>query len=190
MILLAPLATLFTPYEGIFEGNWRGSLHMDSLYHLRAGLIIAGMVAAVVSVGLVVVELVKRFNVVLEPIDGTNLVLQMSMAICSLSLGWAAFPYWINGVFQAYSGNAPVPYTYLYDPKDLIPMIWIGEVWRLGAIGTMFSVVFAGPILFLANLGLSFVTKSWKKGVATAICLTISAAVFFSSPDYLNWLGD
>jgi hypothetical protein len=190
MVLIAPLAMLFTPYEGMFTGEkWHGSLDMDSLYHLRVGLIIGGMVGAVMSVGLLLVDMVKRFNVVLEPRVGTDLVLQMSMAICSLSLGWAAFPYRINGVFQGYSGNAPVPYTYLYDPKHLMPMIWIGEVWRVGVLGIMLSVVFGGPILFLASLGLSFVTKSWKKGLATAICLAISAAVFLWSSDYLNWLG-
>lgn len=191
ILLLSPVAMTFGPYEGIYtQENWRDALRLDPLYLVRAFLISGAMIAGVLSTGLLVVDLVRNVNVVLQPDLGARLILQGSMAMCSLSVGWAAFPYWVNGVFQAYPGAAPVSYTFLYDPKNLIPMTWIGEVWRLGVLLIMIIVVSGGPILFLFNLALSFITRNWKKAVATTVCLLISAAVLFSSPNYLRWLAD
>lgn len=191
ILLLSPVAMSFSPYEGIYtQENWRDALRLDPLYVVRAALICGAMIGGVVSAALLVLDLVRNINVVLHPDLGARLILQGSMAICSLSLGWAAYPYWVNGVLRAYSGTAPVSYTFLYDPKNLMPMTWIGEAWRLGVLLIMIAVVCAGPVLFLFNVALSFITKNWKKTVATAGCLLISVAVFFSSPNYLRWLAD
>jgi hypothetical protein len=38
----------------------------------------------------------------------------------------------------------------------LMPMIWIGEIWRLGVIVIFLSVLFGGPLIFLPILSSRF----------------------------------
>lgn len=190
MLLLTPYAMTFSPYEGIYTDKaWPATLHLDPLYPVRAGLIVGGLIGAVLSVALLIWELIRKSTQVLEMSMGSDLILQMSITICSLSIGWAAFPYWVNGVFQAYIGNAPLSSLSLFDPQYLMPTIWIGEIWSLGVLLIFVTALCAFPILFLFNLGFSIRNKTWKQGIATIACLAITAAIFLS-PGYFRWFAD
>lgn len=181
VLLASPYAMTFTPYERIYtEGVWNTPFDSDPLYLLRAGLITAGWLAGFLSFVSLVWGLSQRNW------KGRDLVLEASITLCSLSIGWAAFPYWINGLFQAYSGNAQVVD---FDPKALIPTVWMGGIWYLGVLAIYLCVCIVSPILLLINFVL-FEKRFWKQCVATSICLTISAAIFFLSPNYLRWLAD
>lgn len=188
MLILTPYAMTFTPYEGIYsEGVWNTPFHLDPLYTLRASLIATGLLAGFLSFVLLVWEIIRNNW------RGSDFILQISMTLCSLSIGWAAFPYWVNGMFQAFSGNphvlekAPV---LNFDPKALMPAIWIDGVWYLGVLLIFVVAIIAIPILLLFNFTFSIKHRTWKQGIATAICLAIPIAIFFLSPNYLRWLGD
>ena len=198
LVIIAPLAMTFTPYEGILEdGVWSAQFQLDPLNRLRIILISLGLVSACVSVALLFRELVKAANEVLQVSLAQNLVTKTSFTLCSLTIGWAAFPYWINGVFQAFSGNphvleqARLLDTILdFDPKALMPETWIGDFWRLGVLLIFMAVLCLAPILFVLNVVFCMKIKVWKQGLATSACLALSAAIFFLSPNYLGWLCD
>src|SRR5215471_6720363 len=109
LVIAAPFAMSMTPYEGIYDsGVWKAQFHMDPLNPTRVILIVAGLVASCASVGSLVWELSRAANQILELKMLEHLVLKTSITLCSISIGWAAFPYWVNGVFQAYSGNPEI----------------------------------------------------------------------------------
>jgi len=49
---------------------------------------------------------------------------------------------------------------------------------------------FMGAALLLASLALTIKGKNWKEGIATVVCLAITAAIFVLSPGYGTWLAD
>src|SRR5262245_26932563 len=125
LLIAAPFAMSFTPYGNICTDL---PIQGDPLYRIRASLIFGGLFSSVLSIILLLWQLMKKSNQILETTVVSNVVLQMSITICSLAVGWVAFPYWVNGVFQGYRGNRPADcYLSFFDPKNLMPMIWIGE---------------------------------------------------------------
>jgi hypothetical protein len=187
LLLAAPFAMSFTAYERICSDV---PIQADTLYGVRATFIIGGLIASTLSVAALIWELIKRFNEIIEPRMVRDLVLQASMAMRSVSVGWAAFPYWVNGVFQAYRGNGPDCTLNVYDPKDLMPMIWIGEVWRLGVLLILFVSFFLGLWLLLVSVVLLIKEREWRQCVPTLICLTITVAALFLQSGYGTWLAD
>jgi hypothetical protein len=177
----------FTAFEKICSDL---PIQADPLYGVRATFIIGGLIASILSVAVLIRELIKRFDEIMEPKMVRTLVLQASLAICSASIGWAAFPYWVNGVFQAYRGNGPDCTLNVYDPKELMPMIWIGEVWRLGVLLICIVAFFGGLWLLLASVILLIREREWKQCVPTLICLTITVAALFLQDGYGTWLAD
>lgn len=186
LVITAPFAMTFTPYEGSYTSEMSSAeFQLDSLYYVRAGLIIAGMIAAVTSLFALLWGVVK--GVTHGPWKEDDILLQISMTICSFSVGWAAFPYWINGVFQAYIGNATMSD---FDPSTLMPMIWIGWIWYIVVLLIVLAIVSMGPILLLVSIALSIKEKTWLRGLAHIFSLSVSAAIFFSSHNYFNWFAD
>jgi hypothetical protein len=185
LLFVTPYAMTFTPYEKIFdEGVWQVSLRSDPIFYLRAILIVFGLLGGALS-ALIAIEGLNRQN-----FGANNQILLISMGLCSLTIGWVAFPYWINGMFQTYSGFYTHEGLHDFDPKALMPMIWIGEIWRLGVIVIFLSVLFGGPLIFLANIILTLRKRSWMKGLATIIFLVLTSLIYFLSPKYGYWIGD
>lgn len=180
LLLSAPYAMSFTPYERIAtDGVWNAPIRLDPMYSIRAGLIIGGLVCALSSFSLLLYTIIKRC--------GSDLILRASLTLCSIYIGWAVFPYWVNGMFQAYSGNAPVDD---FDPKALIPMIWIGEIWRLGALTVLFGAFWLGIVLLIFNTGNLIKYKDIWRRVAVYICLAIIGIIMILSPHHGRWLID
>jgi hypothetical protein len=48
-----------------------------------------------------------------------------------------------------------------------MPMLWIGEIWRLGVILIFFVAFFLGSTLLLVGLGVFIKSRNWKEGIAT-----------------------
>lgn len=182
LVVTSPFALSFTPYPRIFtDGVWNAPFQSDPIFPIRAGFIIGGMLAAILSAYLLVWEIAKGKE------NASVRVLQASMALCSLQIGWVAFPYWVNGIFQAYAGNRRVAD---FDPKGLMPGIWMGEFWRLSA-SLIYLETFAAVIaLFVFNIDTTLSKRKWKQGVATIICLAMTFAIFYLTPNYLEWLAD
>ena len=194
LVIAAPFAMSMTPYEGIYDtGVWKAQFHLDPLNPIRVSLIVAGLLASCSTVGLLVWELSRAANKILELKLLENLVLKTSITLCSISIGWAAFPYWVNGVFQAHAGNPKILAHATFvdlDPKALMPEIWIGDLWSLGVLLILILVICLGPILFMLNLWFSISLRAWKKGLAAVALLIVSAAILFLSPDYWQWFMD
>jgi hypothetical protein len=180
--MLTPYAMTFKPYGQIYQdGIWGTTFELDPLYWVRAGLIITGMVGATLSV-ILLIWVLNRTD-----LEGPDLFSQISGTLCSLSIGWVLFPYLVNGMFQAYIGNADVAD---FDPGALMPMIWIGDIWRIGVIFVyVLGACVAVPLIF-GSIILIIRGKTWRQGTETLFYLAITATVIFCFPRYLEWLAD
>lgn len=182
LVLSLPFAMSFTPYERIYtDGVWNAQIQLDPLYAVRAGFIIGGILGAISSVYLLIREIAKGNE------SASRRILQASMALCSLQIGWVAFPYWVNGLFQVYSGKVLLAD---FDPYALIPMIWIGAVWLFIA-GLIYIGTLAGIItLFIFNINITIHSRRWKYGIGTIVCLVMTFAIYYVTPNYMQWLAD
>lgn len=171
----------FAPYHRIYtDGVWNSVLQSDPTFRTRAVFILGGMLAAIVSMCLLVWEIAKGSE------NGSIRILQASMALCSIQIGWVAFPYWVNGVFQATTSG---PHADL-DPKALMPAIWVGEIWRLTAsLAYMIALAFI-IALFVFNIQNLLSKRTWKQGLATVLCLVLTFSIFYLTPSYMEWLAD
>lgn len=192
LLVVAPYAMSFAPYESIYTyGAWHTPFHLDPLYRIRAILIGLGIISGAFSVLLLISVLIRKLlwqgDVVLQTRNASDLILQMSMALCSATIGWGAYPYWVNGVYQAYSGDGPL---WVFDPKALMPSIWIDGIWYFGVLIIFLTALIGIPLLFLSNLVLTPIARTWKRGIVTALCLLLIPVIFFLSPGYFKWLAD
>jgi hypothetical protein len=185
LLLITPYALTFTPYEQIFaSGVWNVSLQSDPIFYQRAILIILGLLAGVVSAIFAVAGLNK------QNLGAGNQILLVSMGLCSLTIGWMGFPYWINGLFQSYAGFYVHEGLHDFDPEALMPMIWIGAIWPLGVFAVFLSFLGGGPLLFIANAIFTIRNRSWVKGAITMVCLVTTLLLFFLLPRYGEWIFD
>lgn len=179
LLVTAPFVTSFTVYEKICSGL---PLQADPLYFGRAVLILVGLAIAVLSLAMLLwVIIKKRFEYIVS---------QLSMTLCSFTIGWLYFPFWVNGVYQAYRGHGPDCTLNVYDPKFLPPAIWLGDIWQLGAMLTYGLAMFGGLALSVMAILLLLVKRDWKQGGLTLICSAITLAVILLFPDYMTWLMD
>src|SRR6266498_4822006 len=126
LLVMGLICMFFKPYEGVYAtGVWHATYTLDPLYPIRAVLIAVGLAGGVISIGLLIWK-------ILTGGEAVDLHLQLSMTLASLAIGWAAFPYWVNGIFQAYLGNAPKAD---FDPQALMPASWINPIWYGTVIG-------------------------------------------------------
>src|SRR4051794_34956880 len=142
----------FTPFAGIHTfGTYRAPYDTDPLQTQRVGLVAFGLCATVI----VAIE----FCVMLFRRPGLPTIFACIAAwfACAV-IGWRSFPYWATGVYAACSGR--VPYTDL-DPKGLIPMTWLGDIWRLAVLLLYPAALLAVPagvvssvILFRCRAGI------------------------------------
>jgi hypothetical protein len=175
-------AMTFTPYERIYtDGVWHTEFRLDPLYSERRVLMTVGLVACVLSLCFLLCEFVRN------KWRGGDIVLHLSMILLCCTIGWAAFPYWVNCVFQAYLGLVPMSD---FDPKPLITQTWVGRGWPIGVVILFYGSLLAIPLLLLLALVFSLEQKTWLKGIASGLCLALTAAFFFLSPDYWNWFWD
>jgi hypothetical protein len=188
LLVASPFAMSFTAYQGICNNM---PLQADPLYTLRATLIIAALIVALLSLTLLIWYLVKTRHQILHTDMADGVALQMSMTICSLTIGWVAFPYWVNGVYQAYRGIGTDECTLqAYDPKFLMPTIWIGGIWALGVLFTFGSTLFMGTIIMFETMEVWSKKRDWIHCLPTIICLAITVGVYLICPDYWIWLID
>ncbi len=102
-------------------------------------------------------------------------------------VGWRSYPYWATGVYQVGIGAFP-PMD--QDPKRLIPMIWIGEFWRLPVLLLYLFSYVTVPALSVAVI-VAFWRRRFVPGITTAFCVDIVVIFMLGfSPDYVTWLMD
>lgn len=182
-LALAACAGTLKPYDGVFaEGVWHASLRLDPLFEVRRTFMALGVIFCVSSLSIWVWGASKKHS------SGSEIVLHSSLTLFCLTIGWAGYPYFANGVFRSYLGNFPRPLD--LDPKPLISNTWIGDWWFLGVWALILSCFVLIPFLALLAIVFSFEEKQWRRAAATALSLAGSAAFFLAAPNYLKWFGD
>ena len=90
---------------------------------------------------------------------------------------------------QGGNHQSPSP-TMDLDPKNLIPMVWIGELWRLSALPVDLVCYATVPALGVAA-AFGFVRRQIVSAVIATVCIGIILLVVLRfSPDYMAWLLD
>jgi hypothetical protein len=177
LLVLTPYVMTLTASEGIFaHGAWGTLQSHDPQYGLRAGLIAFGLAVSIASFLCVVA------TVLANPGHRSLIVLSGAFTLSIFSLGWKNFPYWINGVYQAYIRGQGAD----FDPKALIPMTWIGEVWRFGVL-LLYPAVFLGLIF---SLFFAVKIRSWSLSLSIMTLFLLNLFCFLGPLNYLTWLMD
>jgi len=180
LLAAAPFAMRFTPFEGIYEnGVWQAPHAADPLYPHRAGLVILGLVAsglgALCFIAVVAFRRCRQYAAV-----------SFGLALAALVVGWRMYPYWATGVFSVMRGLSPG--TDL-DPKALIPMSWVGELWRMPVL-ILYLVSIAGiPTLLVVGV-IGLMRKVWGRTAAIGFCVGVTVLAYVISPNYGCWLMD
>lgn len=172
LVALAPYVMSFQPYVPDAA---------DSLHPRRVALVLFGLAAAVAALVEFVAEL-RRTH--------TDIVTTAPFAAVFLAcavVGWRSYPYWATGVYQVGIGAFP-PMD--QDPKGLMPMIWIGELWRLPVLLLPLLCYVAVP-----SLAVAVIVALWRRrfiaGFVTVLCIGITLLFMLGfSPDYVTWLMD
>lgn len=76
------------------------------------------------------------------------------------------------------------------DPKSLIPMIWIGDLWRLPVL-LLYLLCYVGVPTLSVVAFVAFWRRRFVAGIVTAVCIIITLVFMLGfSPDYVTWLMD
>jgi hypothetical protein len=102
-------------------------------------------------------------------------------------VGWRSYPYWATGVYQVGIGAFP---SIDQDPKRMIPMLWIGDLWRFPVL-LLYLLCYVGvPVLSVAAID-AFSRRRFGAGITTALSIGIvSLFMLRFSPNYVGWLMD
>jgi hypothetical protein len=181
LLLLAPYAMSFVPFEGIYKfGTYRAPYESDPLNTQRVLVIAFGLSASAISAIEIFVVILRR------PGLPSILTCYAAWFACSV-VGWRSFPYWVTGVYAACSGR--VPWTDL-DPKGLIPMTWIGDMWRLNVLFLYPAAALAIIAGIVGSIGL-FRGGAGIRSAMPVVCVAIGLLFLFAlSPNYNGWLMD
>ena len=172
----------FAPHGSYYsEGVLRAADSPDSLYPRRVALVVFGLAAALVAFA----EFILSMRGIREGVArfAPNAAAFLACAV----VGWRSYPYWVMGVYQVAIGSFPPRDQ---DPKSLIPMIWIGDLWRL-------PVILLDALCFLAIPALAILTilalrqRRFVAAAITAFCTGVSLTFMLAfSPGYSIWLMD
>ena len=173
LIVLAPYAMSFQPYHPYAS--------TASLQPRRVAVVLLGLTAAVVAFAefMVMVSQVRK--------DAIGLASFAAVFLACAVVGWRSYPYWATGVYQVSIGAFP-PMD--QDPKGMIPMLWIGDLWRLPVILLYLLCYVAVPVLSIA-VTIAFWRRRFAAGFITALGIgTVLIFTLSFSPHYNAWLMD
>jgi hypothetical protein len=173
LVALAPYAMSFQPYPPYTS--------TDSLQPRRVTLVLLGLTAAVAAF----IEFMAMVRHARRDVVGLASFAAVFLA-CAV-VGWRSYPYWATGVYQVGIGAFP-PMD--QDPKRLIPMAWIGDLWRLPVLLLYLLCYVAVPALSVAAI-VALWRRRFIAGIITALCIGITLLFMLGfSPDYVTWLMD
>ena len=173
LIVLAPYTMGFPPYPEFAS--------TDSLQPQRASLIILGFSAATIALFELLVKCCHNRT------DAIGLAPFAAAFLACAVVGWKSYPYWATGVYQVDVGAFP-PMD--QDPKQMIPMLWMGELWRMVVL-LLYPLCFvAVPAILIATF-ISFRRRRYVAAIPSAVFTSIVLTFMLGfSPHYLLWLMD
>ena len=173
LVALSPYAMGFPPYPS--------DASTDLLQPRRVALVLLGLVAALAAFVELIVMARHARN------DALGWASFAAAFLACAVVGWRSYPYWATGVYQVDIGAFPAMDQ---DPKKMIPMVWIGDLWRLPVL-LLYPLCYLGvPVLSLAVIQ-AFRRRRFFTGVTTALCICIVLVFMLGfSPDYVAWMMD
>ena len=184
LILLAviPYAMSFMPFEQIFEvGSYRANYVEDPLQSQRIFLMLFGFIISFISLLLAITGLFIR------PRNRLRVAAQFGIAITAMWIGCRTYPYWINGIYQVYTGDLYTGLQYNFDPGGLnIPGIWY------------LLVLIAYPAIYMGIITLAVLSarcseeEPWYSSCVRVVILMIGVLILTSilSPGFFTWYID
>jgi hypothetical protein len=182
LLACAPHAASFEPFPPIYsKGLAATNLAADPRFPRRVALILLGLGATVTSLGECILLLRSGRR------DGPGRASCGALFTAIFVLGWQAYPYWVNGVYQVCRRGE---FTWELDPKLLPPMIWIGELWRLPVVLFIPCIALIGPALLAGGIRAVLARRGWT-ALTVFGCLGIATAVQVGFlPQFYEWLLD
>ena len=176
LLCLVPYAMGFPPAERAFPPV------PDPLYAQRAALVAFGLLACVAAAVHFVLTLRRCRPALVFAAPSAALF------VACFVVGWRYFPYWVVGAYQVDIGAFPARDQ---DPKSLIPMTWIGELWRLPILLFQLAVVMVAPCLLVAA-GIFLWRRRFVPFALTVAGASVAAFFFLhpTSEDYMRWFLD
>lgn len=153
----------------------------DSLQPRRVALVVLGLTATVIAFA-ECVALARK-----DRRDLVALAALVAVFVACAVVGWRSYPYWATGVYQVSIGAFPPRDQ---DPKNLIPMTWIGDLWRLPVLLLHLICYVTVPVSSVAAI-----VALWRLrfivSLITAASISITLVFMLGfSPDYIIWLMD
>ena len=180
MFAFAPLAWHMVLFSDIYtHGVWRADHASDPLYTRRCVLVIFGLLASLATL------LLAAISIMLSRKKRT-IALAVAFALCAMVVGWRMYPYWATGVFNATGGTIK---TGAFDPKALIPMVWIRDLWRIPILMLHLGTFIGIPVSLIFAL-LDLGNRRWATVIITLTCHAVTLASYLSAPNYSYWLID
>ncbi len=178
---LAPYAMQFTPFAGIYtHGAYKAPYETDPLLAQRIGLIAFGLVVPVLAVIDVILAIVRRAG-------WLSVIAWVEAWFACLVLGWRSFPYWVAGVYAVYSERVPRADM---DPKGVVPIKWLGEIWGTTILLLYPVAVVVIPVGLIGSLVL-FRRRSGFRALIPGGCAMVSLVfLVWFSPNYVGWFMD
>lgn len=183
-LLLVFPANLFQPVSFSSEaGNdsWQLSFTPYSDYLLRFSIIFFGLLLTLICLIITMVSLFFYKHAAADKLAN------LSMLVFVFVVGWMAIPYWTNGLYHVfYNGTSSA-----FDPKALLPMILIGEFWRIPVL-----VLYPLLLIYLLFSLIRFIVvviKNKNPGVSNLLILIFNLLIivaYFFTPHYFYWLLD
>jgi hypothetical protein len=181
LLVLTAYAMTFSPFGGIYIfGTHEAPYDTDPLQARRVCLVAFGISATVLASLEGFVILYRR------PALSSMLTCVAAWFACAV-VGWKSFPYWVTGVYAAYSGRVPLTD---FDPKGLIPMTWLGELWRFGVLLLYPMAPLVAPAAIVGSI-LFARRRAYARSAVPVACAAIGLVFLFCfSPGYVTWLMD
>ena len=184
VLALLPFANLFPPYLLSFPPGtdaWNINPANDTDYLYRFIIMAAGMGLTILALLLAITGLFIRNT------SAANKFLNINIFVFVFYLGWMSLPYWTNGLYQVFHHGT----TSLFDPKAMLPMTLVGEIWRLPIL-LLFPLILL-YLLFSLIRFIIVVIRREKPGINNILILIYSLltlGIQFLLPGYFYWLLD
>ncbi|MCW1925411.1 hypothetical protein OKA05_22815 [Luteolibacter arcticus] len=173
LIVFTPYAMGFRPYPDFASS--------DSLQPQRAGLILLGLSAATIALFELLAKCCHNRT------DAIGLAPFAAAFLACAVVGWRSYPYWATGVYQVDLGAFPAMDQ---DPKQMIPMLWMGDLWRLVVLLLYPLCYVVVPALLIATF-VAFRRRRYVVAIPSGVCTGIVLIFMMGfSPHYLSWLMD
>ena len=150
-------------------------------YLLRFSIIFSGLLLTLISLIIFITSLFFPKHTVSDKLAN------LSMFVFVFVIGWMAIPFWANGLYHVFCCGT----SSLFDPKSLLPMTIIGEVWRIPVL-----VLYPLLLIYLLFSLIRFivvVVKNKNPGVNNLLILIFNLLIivaYFFTPHYFYWLLD